>query len=259
MKFNKKHVASIALVCILAAATRIAAPSLFTVSVTQMLEFIFECFKRFHLVNGGYDLISGFLMIAVPRWNHIHVSMYNRKLTGLERRLLAYWIITYGAVRLMGSHDLVAGSYFLEAVAYALEWGEGRMHPAGSVYTTTVCSIFGFGCISNCSPITGVSILLVCLLVGMLSIQANLREARAYWKAKLEKWGKRKSIRRLGVPILTRGATLIDPAILLKTLDDDSALSRQTTAGSAESEFSVIETCALTRQSSADTEFSVIS
>lgn len=82
------------------------------------------------LLNGGYDVACAisilFLYDFSPVFSalaHLHLSIFNKeKQPLLAHRLLAYWILTYGAVRLVPGQDVVVMvSYGVEAAAYAYE------------------------------------------------------------------------------------------------------------------------------------------
>ena len=75
-------------------------------------------------LNGLYDLLCGACLlnfIHIPILNRLHANMFHPtlKTNDFSSRLLAYWIITYGTIRLL-CHDtqtyLVSLSYYLEAI-----------------------------------------------------------------------------------------------------------------------------------------------
>ena len=82
-------------------------------------------------LNGVYDSIS----ILAPCKNMLsvlHVQIFQDDVSAvgclLWHRLMAYWVLTYGMVRLASAvychrvlHALSAGTYFVEAMAYMLE------------------------------------------------------------------------------------------------------------------------------------------
>ncbi len=70
-------------------------------------------------LNGLYDLLCGACLLnflQIPILNRLHIGMFHPTLTNpLSSRLLAYWIITYGMVRLICYTPLLSISYYLEA------------------------------------------------------------------------------------------------------------------------------------------------
>jgi hypothetical protein len=79
------------------------------------------------IVNGIYDIICaismlwlynvwGFRNLALLHSNVIHVNMDLN-----SKRLLAYWIFTYGMIRIIGSPTLVCFSYVCEAFVFEYE------------------------------------------------------------------------------------------------------------------------------------------
>jgi hypothetical protein len=108
--------------------------------------------KLFIFVNGIYDLLCAVGILFYPNTiiGNIHPSVFNpdarmRKYAQedcagqLNKRLLAYWLITYGSIRCFILHEnktikcfilhenktinlLIALSYFIEAFAYGYEY-----------------------------------------------------------------------------------------------------------------------------------------
>uniref|UniRef100_A0A6C0DCL7 Uncharacterized protein n=1 Tax=viral metagenome TaxID=1070528 RepID=A0A6C0DCL7_9ZZZZ len=76
--------------------------------------------KRIVLLNGIYDIlcaISILKIIHIPILSELHLSMikkYDRN--PLFERFFAYWIFTYGIIRIFGNNLLISLSYFVEAV-----------------------------------------------------------------------------------------------------------------------------------------------
>ena len=74
-----------------------------------------------HLVNGCYDIICAFCIlniIQIPYVKDFHLKMFKSDLNDITKRLLAYWIITYGFIRLVAFSKI---SYIIEALAIANE------------------------------------------------------------------------------------------------------------------------------------------
>ena len=76
--------------------------------------------KRLVLLNGIYDILSAISIlkiIHIPILSELHLSMikkYDRN--PLFERFFAYWIFTYGIIRIFGNNLLISLSYFVEAV-----------------------------------------------------------------------------------------------------------------------------------------------
>ena len=72
------------------------------------------------VANGIYDIICGVCILK----NHNrepHLDMFIIQLNPDSRRFLAYWIITYGIIRLMANHRIAAITYFIEAALFEYE------------------------------------------------------------------------------------------------------------------------------------------
>jgi len=77
-------------------------------------------------LNGLYDILCAIsiLGINIPIVKNLHLSMFmnDREPDEMSQRFLAYWIFTYGIIRLYSSENIViAYSYYIEAMAIANE------------------------------------------------------------------------------------------------------------------------------------------
>jgi len=97
-------------------------------------------------LNGLYDLLCGACLlnfIQIPFLNRLHTGMFNLTKDDLSSRLLGYWIIMYGTIRLC--HDtqttlLVSLSYYLEAICL---WNEMKYHSQYSrLLFTSMLSVY---------------------------------------------------------------------------------------------------------------------
>ena len=95
-------------------------------------------------LNGLYDLLCGACLlnfIQIPVLNRLHTDMFNITKDDLSSRLLGYWVIMYGTIRLC--HDttlLVSLSYYLEAICL---WHEMKYHPQYSrLLFTSILSVY---------------------------------------------------------------------------------------------------------------------
>lgn len=118
-------------------------------------------------VNGVYDMVCAFSVLeCIPLFffSRIHTDVFvvlfeRNDETGLLKRLLAYWISTYGAIRLAWSisifwgidrHNgdmqlrlLCAVSYYIEAICYENEFGKGTVHGWKAHFICFTCFIIG--------------------------------------------------------------------------------------------------------------------
>lgn len=120
----------------------------------------------FVFVNGVYDMVCALSVLeCIPGFlfSRIHTDVFvvifeRDDETGLMKRLLAYWISTYGTIRLAWSisifwgvddkHDLqlrllCAVSYYIEAICYENEFGKGSVHGWKAHFICFTCFIIG--------------------------------------------------------------------------------------------------------------------
>jgi hypothetical protein len=77
-------------------------------------------------INGLYDILCAACIlhiIEIPVLSKLHLSMIKTETNPITERYLAYWIFTYGVVRMSGDYQLIACSYFMEALFF---WNEYR-------------------------------------------------------------------------------------------------------------------------------------
>ena len=82
------------------------------------------------IVNGVYDILCALCIldiIYIPVINELHISMIKdvERNNPLMKRFMAYWIFTYGVLRIYGGYNmnykLVAISYYIEALLLSYE------------------------------------------------------------------------------------------------------------------------------------------
>ncbi len=82
------------------------------------------------IINGIYDILCGLSIlhiINISILDKLHVNMFIKKFSEQEKRLLAYWIITYGCFRLFNSYNyilnksLVSLTFMIEALVMCNE------------------------------------------------------------------------------------------------------------------------------------------
>ena len=89
--------------------------------------FIGECWLLYIIrLNGIYDILCSLAIlniVYIPGLRELHLGMLiKRDRNTLHERYFAYWIFTYGVIRLFSSDFiLVAYSYYIEAAVIAFE------------------------------------------------------------------------------------------------------------------------------------------
>jgi hypothetical protein len=82
------------------------------------------------VVNGIYDILcalSILSLIYIPIINELHISMIKdvERNNQLMKRFMAYWIFSYGVMRIYGGYNmnykLIAISYYIEALVLSYE------------------------------------------------------------------------------------------------------------------------------------------
>ena len=100
-------------------------------------------------INGIYDILCGLSIlhyINIPYLNTIHLNMiYNNEHNNIFKRYYAYWILTYGYMRLTTSDiNFIKMSYFIEAFCTANElYYTNDIHIYKSLFVITVSLLFG--------------------------------------------------------------------------------------------------------------------
>lgn len=92
---------------------------------------IIEALKFFVFLNSIYDIFCAIaiLLFSNTLIGKIHLFIFNKNIHyQVNNRLLAYWILTYGCIRLFilqennTTNILIAITYFIEAFAYIYEY-----------------------------------------------------------------------------------------------------------------------------------------
>lgn len=100
-------------------------------------------------LNGLYDILCGSCLlkfISIPVLNKLHSEMFHPELISNDFacRLLGYWIITYGSIRLCHNRNspLVSLSYYIEAIVLL---NEMKYHQQfiRLFFTATMSAYFG--------------------------------------------------------------------------------------------------------------------
>ena len=86
-----------------------------------------DSFNLLFFINGIYDIlcaISILRIIHIPILGTLHLSVikktYNQN--SMFSRVLAYWLLTYGIMRISGNNHIIAYSYFIEAMFFGNEY-----------------------------------------------------------------------------------------------------------------------------------------
>jgi hypothetical protein len=91
-----------------------------------MLNHFLQILKNIIIANGIYDLLCALSILGgVPLLSNLHISMIKEKDKGKgnnKERFLAYWIFTYGVLRLSNDRILISISYMLEAIFFSNEY-----------------------------------------------------------------------------------------------------------------------------------------
>ena len=75
--------------------------------------------KLFYFINGLYDIFCGLTIlkiIHIPYLQNIHLNMLQETNNEAYERFFAYWVITYGIMRLSNQQKLIAISYVTEGL-----------------------------------------------------------------------------------------------------------------------------------------------
>ena len=97
------------------------------------------------IFNGLYDILCAFSIVKIiniPILDKLHLSMFIDEPTEQEKRWIAYWIFTYGCMRVSLQHKyLISISYLIEAIVI---FNECIIHKQIYVYNGIIVSIISF-------------------------------------------------------------------------------------------------------------------
>jgi hypothetical protein len=105
--------------------------------------------KIIFFINGIYDILcalSILKIIDIPILNNLHLSMIenNIKNNPIFERFFAYWIFTYGVMRISNNTIIIAYSYFIEAIFIFHEYLNKSVHPNKSLFVIISSLLLGF-------------------------------------------------------------------------------------------------------------------
>ena len=101
-------------------------------------------------INGIYDILCGLSIlhyINIPYLNTIHLNMiYNNEHNNIFKRYYAYWILTYGYMRLTTTDiNFIKMSYFIEALCTSNELlFTNDIHIKKGLFVIITCLLFAF-------------------------------------------------------------------------------------------------------------------
>ena len=106
--------------------------------------------------NGIYDILcalSILKIISIPYLKDLHLSMikdYSRDNNNeLFERFLAYWIFTYGVIRLSHTYTLISYTYFIEAIVFWNEYRKNTVHSNKVQFVIITSLILGYLCFNH--------------------------------------------------------------------------------------------------------------
>lgn len=103
-------------------------------------------YKYIVIANGIYDIFCGFVILKKHR-HEPHLNMFIIQLNPDARRFLAYWIITYGVVRLIADLRIASITYIMEAAMFEYERTQSKLIPYKVSFVTIACVIMSICCI----------------------------------------------------------------------------------------------------------------
>jgi hypothetical protein len=98
-------------------------------------------------LNGIYDILCSFAILKwmnIPLLNELHLSMFKKEQDEVSKRMLAYWIFTYGIIRLSDDKQLILLSYLLESVFLLNEYNKGSMKKINVYFCALSCLFIMF-------------------------------------------------------------------------------------------------------------------
>ena len=101
--------------------------------------------KQIVIFNGLYDILCALCIlkiIDIPILNKLHLSMFINEPEEQEKRWMAYWIFTYGIIRLVANNNfLISISYLIEVIVML---NECFIHKQIYIYNGIIVSIISF-------------------------------------------------------------------------------------------------------------------
>ena len=98
-----------------------------------------------YFINGIYDILCAaciLKIIDIPFLSELHTSMIKSK-NPTSERFLAYWIFTYGVIRISGNRPLIAYSYFIEAMFFTNELISDNVYTEKTIFVVASSLVLG--------------------------------------------------------------------------------------------------------------------
>ena len=103
------------------------------------------CVNTLFFINGLYDILCAaciLKIVEIPVLEDLHLSMVKEKNPTADR-FLAYWIFTYGVIRISGDNTLISCSYFIEAAFYFNELVQDNVYKEKTGFVIGSCLFLG--------------------------------------------------------------------------------------------------------------------
>jgi len=102
-------------------------------------------------INGIYDIlcaVSILNFINIPQLRYLHLSMIKNHnyQNSLFERFFAYWILTYGIIRIHDNYTLISYSYYLEAVFFLNEYMNNSTYNDKTFFVIISSLFLGYLC-----------------------------------------------------------------------------------------------------------------
>ena len=101
-------------------------------------------------INGIYDLVCASIILKVippiPVLSELHRSILRKmyQKNPILERFFAYWIFTYGCIRISNHYPLIAASYWIEAAFIFNEYWNRTVEFEKALFIILTSSFLGF-------------------------------------------------------------------------------------------------------------------
>jgi hypothetical protein len=99
-------------------------------------------------LNGIYDILCAISImhwLPIPYLDRLHLSMIKDPTpNAMFERFLAYWIFTYGVIRLSNNYLLICCSYILEAMFFSNELILGSVYSGKTIFVILFSLLFAY-------------------------------------------------------------------------------------------------------------------
>jgi hypothetical protein len=104
----------------------------------------------FIFLNGIYDVLCAACIlhiVEIPVLSELHLSMVRCDENNSCERYLAYWIFTYGIIRMSTHHQLISFSYWIEAISIMNEYRNDAVNTDRALFV--IFSSIGLGILTG--------------------------------------------------------------------------------------------------------------